>query len=121
MQLCGNMIKLLVYSHTKMHRFLSMLLLMLFLSISILQLAHTHRAPASDKENITSDSVSAIEKCEICDFIIHKQSKHLPASFTSSIIALSPVEITHNSNSCICNYEFALQGFTNKGPPNLHS
>ena len=113
--------KQLVSFHTKTHRYLSMLLVMLFLSTSILQLAHNHRSLASEKEISTSDSVSALEKCEICDFIIQKQSKHLPAYFSPYMIVLSPVEITYNCNSCICNYEFTLQGFTNKGPPTLHS
>jgi len=113
--------KRLVSSHAKMHRFLSMLLVMLFLAVSILQLAHTHKLFASEKENITSDSASVSEKCDICDFIIHKQSKHISEYFYPGIIVLSPVEITYNCNSCICNYEFTLQGFTNKGPPALQS
>ena len=100
----------------KKHRFLSMFLVVLFLSISILQLVHVHKVFA-EKENVTADSVSAVEKCEICDFIIHKQSKHVAAYISQQIIVLSPFKITYNCNSCICNYEFTLQGFTNKGPP----
>lgn len=110
------------FSHGKLHRFLSMLLVMLFLSISISQLLHTHKVFASEKENTTSDSVSAVEKCEICDFIIHKQSKHLPAFIIpENLIVLSPVGVSYNCDSCICNYDFTLQGFTNKGPPTRHS
>jgi hypothetical protein len=103
------------------HRFLSMFLVVLFLSISILQLAHAHKVFPSDKENVTAESVSAVEKCEICDFIIHKQSKHVPADIPQQTIVLSPVKITYSCNSCICNYEFTLQGFTNKGPPIYYS
>ncbi len=102
----------------KMHRLLSMLLVMLFLSISILQLAHAHRAFAAEKENTTADEVAAAENCEICDFIIHKQSKHLPAYLPQTAVLLSPVRVAYPCDSCICNYEFTLQGFTNKGPPN---
>jgi len=109
------------FSHRKTHRFLSMLLIMLFLSISISQLLHTHKVFASEKENITGDSVSAVEKCEICDFIIHKQSKHIPVYISESLIVRSPVEVSYNRDSCVCNYEFTLQGFTNKGPPTQYS
>lgn len=51
--------KQLVSSYTTTHRFLSMFLVMLFLSISILQLAHVHKASDTEKENISTDSVSA--------------------------------------------------------------
>jgi len=51
--------KQLVSSYTTTHRFLSMFLVMLFLSISILQLAHVHKASDTEKENISSYSVSA--------------------------------------------------------------
>jgi len=109
------------FSHGKTQRFLSMLLVMLFLSISISQMLHTHKVFASEKENLTTDSVSAVEKCEICDFIIHKQSKHIPAYIVEQLIERSPAEVSYNCNSCICNYEFTLQGFTNKGPPIQYS
>ena len=105
----------------KKHRFLSMLLVMLFLSISILQLAHAHSVIPSNEENIITDLVSAVEKCEICDFIIQKQSKHIATDISQEIIVLSPVKVTYQCNACICNYEFTLQGFTNKGPPTCFS
>jgi hypothetical protein len=98
-----------------------MLLMVLFLSVSILQLAHAHKVFASENENITTDSVSIVEKCEICDFIFQKQSKHLLAYFSYSVIVLSTLDVSYNCNSCIYNYEFTLQGFTNKGPPTLYS
>ena len=113
--------KQLVSSYTTTHRFLSMFLVLLFLSISILQLVHVHQASDPEKENIATDAVSAVEKCEICDFIIHKQSTHILSFTVGDLIVLSPVKVSYNCHSCICNYEFTLQGFTNKGPPAHYS
>lgn len=99
-----------------------MFLVLLFLSIALLQLVHIHPAPLISKKDSTDrDLLSEIKKCEICDFIIHKRSKHIPINIFQNVIVLSPITITYNCNACICNYDFTLQGFTNKGPPPFYS
>ena len=75
----------------------------------------------SKKDSTNSDLLSKVKKCEICDFIIHKQSKYISSNILQNALVLSPVTITYNCNACICNYDFTLQGFTNKGPPPLYS
>lgn len=106
----------------KIHRLISMALVLLFLSIALLQLVHIHPAPLiSKKDSADRDLLSEIKKCEICDFIIHKQSKYISLNILQNAIVLSPITITYNCNACICNYDFTLQGFTNKGPPPLYS
>jgi hypothetical protein len=109
------------FHSVKIHRLVSMLLVTLFLSISLLQLVHAH-APFVSKEDIGSKNLlSAVEKCEICDFTIHKQSKYIPIDSFQNVIIVWENEVNDNCEAYISNYEFSLQGYTNKGPPLKYS
>lgn len=108
-------------SPNKIHRFLSMFLVMLLLFISILQLAHAHKVFAFDKQDISTDAVSAVEKCEICDFIIHKNSTYLPVYLVQNVIVVATKEVSPPCSSYVCDYECTLQAFSNRGPPTVLS
>jgi len=98
------------------------LLVMLFLSISVAQIFHSHSKVAAVEhthhhDQDQQDQVSAADKCLICDYLAHQQSKEFYISHPLVLNVPLPDAITLNSNVFVGNYKFSLQGFTNKGPP----
>ncbi|MGN7205219.1 hypothetical protein ACTHQF_13180 [Pedobacter sp. SAFR-022] len=100
----------------------AMLLVMLFLSISVAQIFHSHPKVAAlehthQHEGNDQDQVAAADKCLICDYLAHQQSKEFYISHPLVLSVPLPDAITLNTNVFVGNYKFSLQGFTNKGPP----
>lgn len=99
-----------------------MLLVMLFLSISVAQIFHSHPKVAALEHTHHDDGsgqaqVDAADKCLICDYLAHQQSKEFYISHPLVLTVPLPDAITLNNNVFVGNYKFSLQGFTNKGPP----
>ena len=102
------------------YRLGSLLLVMLFLSISVLQSLHSHnRVAQTEQSSADDDMVSNSDQCKICDYLLHKQDKQLFYSFATVVVPTIPDAIVYNDRSSIGNYKFTLQGFTNKGPPTV--
>jgi hypothetical protein len=97
----------------------SFLLIILFLSISVVQIFHSHKTVIKTEQSDEESDGLVTEKCKICDFIIHKHGKAIHLSYTPVISAPLPEPVSYNTFSYIGNYKFTLQGFTNKGPPSL--
>jgi len=102
----------------------AMLLVMLFLSISVAQIFHSHPKVATlehlqQHDGNDQDQVASADKCLICDYLAHQQSKEFYISHPLVLSVPLPDAITLNTNVFVGNYKFSLQGFTNKGPPAL--
>lgn len=100
----------------------AMLLVMLFLSISVAQILHSHPKVSATPHTHQHDldgghQLSAADKCLICDYLAHQQSKEFYISHPLVLNVPLPDAITLNTNVFVGNYKFSLQGFTNKGPP----
>jgi uncharacterized membrane protein YjgN (DUF898 family) len=98
------------------------LLVMLFLSISVAQIFHSHpkvtaMEHAQSQDQDQQDQVSAADKCMVCDYLAHQKSKEFYISHPLVLSVPLPDAITLNTNVFVGNYKFSLQGFTNKGPP----
>ena len=96
----------------------SLLLVMLFLSIAIIQSVHTHdREVRTEQSAIDQDSLSNSDWCKLCDYFIHKQDKQLFLSYPPVVVPPLPEPVSYTTEIFVGNYKFTLQGFTNKGPP----
>lgn len=100
----------------------AMLLVTLFLSISVAQIFHSHPKVATLEHAHQHgmdgrDQVTAADKCLICDYLSHQQSKEFYINHPLVLSVPLPDAITLNTNVFVGNYKFSLQGFTNKGPP----
>lgn len=93
------------------------LLVMLFLTISVGQLFHSHKTAVKTEQSGAEEGTYVIEKCHICEFYIHKHGKAFSLSYPPVLSVPVPELINHNTHHYIGNYKFTLQGFTNKGPP----
>ena len=95
----------------------SFLLIILFLSISVVQILHSHKPVVETEQSDEENDGFVTEKCKICDFFIHKHGKALHLAYPPIISAPLPEPLSYNTFYYIGNYKFTLQGFTNKGPP----
>jgi hypothetical protein len=97
-------------------------LLTLIMSVSVIQFFHSHTKEHRSHKGGASEYSIAVEKCQICDFLVHKHQKEfiLPQAY---LILLSPASRpAFQIPGTVSFYEFTLGGFTNKGPPvNLSS
>jgi hypothetical protein len=101
----------------RLHRLLSVLLVGLVLSLSIIPLLHSHNDDQRSLKSSTTTYSKAIEKCEICDFLMHKQQKEfLINSFQALQIPFS-TNAAKSADRPVALCKFSLPGFTNKGPP----
>ncbi|MET1056587.1 MAG: hypothetical protein ABWY16_14860 [Pedobacter sp.] len=100
----------------------SLLLVLLFLSISVIQAIHTHKRSAQTEQSaVDDDIVFEKDQCKICDYFMHQQGKQEFYSFSYVLVAPLPDVISYHTHTFIGNYKFTLQGFTNKGPPRVAS
>jgi hypothetical protein len=102
---------------SKCYQLGSFLLIVLFLSISVVQAFHNHDQIVNTEQSDDNDYVSASNKCQLCAYSTHKQGKefYLNYPLIQLLPALKPERL--NTNVFVGNYKFTLQGFTNKGPP----
>jgi len=95
-----------------------LLLVVLFLSISVIQAFHSHNKVVRTEQSTTDDdTLSDSDQCKLCDYFTQKQSKQLYLSYAPVLLLPIPDPITFNTEVFVGNYKFTLQGFTNKGPP----
>lgn len=99
------------------YRLISCLLIVVFLGISVGQLFHNHKSVIKTEQSADDDASYVSEKCNVCEFYVHKHSKFTHLSYPPVFVVAVPETITYNSSGFIGNYKFTLQGFTNKGPP----
>jgi hypothetical protein len=101
----------------------SLLLVVLFLSISVIQALHYHKSNSQTEQSANNDDekVSDSDQCQLCDYLTHKQGKELFIAYQAAIVLPVPNLITFHPHSFVGNYKFTLQGFTNKGPPTIFS
>ncbi|EDM37789.1 hypothetical protein PBAL39_15229 [Pedobacter sp. BAL39] len=93
---------------------------MIFLSISVIQAIHSHEQTVQTEQSTADqDATTDMDHCKICDYIIHKQSKHLFLEASQLLAAPLPEPISFCTHYFLGNYKFTLQDFTNKGPPAL--
>jgi hypothetical protein len=95
------------------------LMVLLFFSMPVLQLAHTHAQPTDYSQSADGKPVleKSSELCKLCDFLLHKQGKEIHSNHLTecAVPLVQPVEL--RTHLIAGNYTFTLQGFTNKGPP----
>lgn len=96
----------------------ALFMLGVFSFIVIAQAFHHHQSSRyiTDPEE-DGACVYAADKCKVCDYIIHKQSKHALIYHEPIVKAPSTKPITPLSRAYAGIYKFTLQGFSNKGPP----
>ena len=121
MQLCSILKIEENYIRKKCCQLVSLLMVILFISITMVQVFHTHDDGVNTEHSEKGDISYPVEKCKICDFNVHKQSETTYSTYPPILVTPLPTLITHNTRSYIGNYKFTLQGFTNKGPPGLLS
>jgi len=99
----------------------ALLLVVLFLSITIVQALHSHKScsPIEQSVNSSDETVSNSNPCQLCDYLTHEQGKPLFIAYGSALVLSVPEPIVFHLHNFIGNYKFTLQGFTNKGPPAL--
>ena len=98
----------------------SLLMVLLFLSISVIQALHSHNRPVQTEQGASDDdTVSASDQCQLCDYFTQKQGKQLFHSYAPVLVLPIPEPVSFNTRIFVGNYKFTLQGFTNKGPPAL--
>jgi len=101
----------------RMNRLSALLMAVLVLSISVIQIFHSHDHGHYTTGMGATEYTQAISECPICDFLVHSHQEDfiLPEGTTVQIPQVlsirKPVEDTVNF------YNFKLPGFTNKGPP----
>jgi len=108
------------YIIQKFHQLGAVLLVLLFLSITVVQIFHRHsQVVKTEQTSSDEDTISSTDDCKICDYLMHKQGKHLFFSYPPVIVFSLPEPIRYSAGVFVGNYKFTLQGFTNKGPPVL--
>jgi hypothetical protein len=96
----------------------SLLLVLLFLSITVVQAFHRHdQVVKTEQSSGDEDTLSSIDDCQLCDYFTHKQGKQLFFTYPPVIVLPLPEPISYSTAIFLGNYKFTLQGFTNKGPP----
>ncbi|TKC08621.1 hypothetical protein [Pedobacter frigoris] len=104
------------YSFLLSYRVISVFLVLIFLSLSAIQIFHHH----GDHELVQGKGKSQFhvsEKCDICDYFVRHHGKVIH-DFTPIVLPVAlPEAITIDTpvNGSLC--KPALPGFSNKGPP----
>ncbi|RYY37430.1 MAG: hypothetical protein EOP46_02720 [Sphingobacteriaceae bacterium] len=101
----------------KLSAVMALAMAFVFIFITTVQALHSHNQPvikisADDQEYVVSS-----EKCNVCDYVTHKQADHAHLAYQPLISAPVTKPVTLLSRSYAGIYKFTLQGFTNKGPP----
>ena len=98
----------------------SLMLVLLFLSIAIVQSFHRHdQIVKTEQSSSDDDTISDSDQCHLCDYFTHKQGKQLFLTYLPVIVLSLPEPVSYSTEIFLGNYKFTLQGFTNKGPPRL--
>jgi hypothetical protein len=106
------------YIIQKCYQLGSLMLILLFLSITVVQAFHRHdRVVKTEQSSGDEDTVSSAEHCKLCAYLTHKQGKQLFFTYPPVIVLPLPQPISYSTAVFLGNYKFTLQGFTNKGPP----
>ncbi|MEJ7560012.1 MAG: hypothetical protein WKF66_16990 [Pedobacter sp.] len=105
--------------YVKLSQLGSLLLVTLFLSISVIQVLHSHKfnVQSEQSSNSSDETVSEASPCPLCDYLTHNHSKELFIAYAAALVLPVSDPITFQPHSFVGNYKFTLQGFTNKGPP----
>jgi len=106
----------------KCHQLGSLLLVILFLSISVIQALHSHKFIVQYEQSADSSNETVFEAnhCKICDYLIHKQNKYFFIVYAAVLVLAVSWPSSFPPHRLVDNYKFSLQGFTNKGPPVLY-
>ncbi|WP_146198796.1 hypothetical protein [Pararcticibacter amylolyticus] len=104
-------------SSSVFHQALALLLTFVFILNVSVQAFHHHSSDAEFKSLGDKEQVGNAGKCAVCDYIVHKQSKHTVLSYPPVMTSpvTKPVTLLNRVYAGV--YKFTLQGFTNKGPP----
>lgn len=106
---------------TKFQQISSLLLMLLFLSISAAPVFHDHKHSHTTQhvDCGSEEKTQLIDKCAICDYCHHVQGKQILLFYPQQSAILKAEVTTLDTRVLSSNYKFTLQGFTNKGPPSL--
>lgn len=104
---------------SEISRLVSLLMVVLILSISVVQIFHSHGDDQHPAKTGKTEYATAIEKCQVCDFLIHKQQKEFLLPSLQTLQLLYPVTLARKIARTAGFYKFSLPGFTNKGPPSI--
>jgi hypothetical protein len=119
MQLCSILKIEKSHIQKKCCQVISFLMVILFISMTLVQSFHAHVSSVITEQSDVGNFTYAIEKCKVCDFYLHKQTESIHSNYPPELATLLPTPISHNTHHYIGNYKFTLQGYTNKGPPQL--
>lgn len=99
----------------------SLLLILLFLSLAAAPVLHEHKeAHVSHQEKDgTQEQLQLSDKCSVCDYYHHIQGKQLFSYDQLELPAIFSKVITTSPHLLTGNYKITVQGFTNKGPPQI--
>jgi len=121
MQFCCDLKKEAIYQHY-VKSILAVWLMMLFMSTSFFQIFHHHHEELANHKYSSQTTIQkGIKSCEVCDYLGHHQA--VPILNAHHFELTPPVKSTaaFAGRYYIGCYKFTLQGFTNKGPPTIHS
>jgi hypothetical protein len=105
-----------IYAHLR--QVISLLLVLLFLSISLLPAFHHHPKAAATEQSDDADALHVKEnKCLICEYYAHHPGKEMYLSYPPAITIPLPKPIVLGMKVAARIYKFTLSGFSNKGPP----
>lgn len=96
---------------------ISILFLLLALFISSLQLIHSHADRKISQYAEEEHTTTIDDQCHVCDFLVHLKTDEQHFIYPVLPSPPLPQAIVYGNPVCAGNYEFTLQGFTNKGPP----
>lgn len=94
---------------------LAALLLVLFIGVHILQAVHTHTGQTGPVKTTKCSVQRAINRCQLCDYVLHKQISAIQATHVAVYVTGTPVALCLDQVSSI--RARMMQLWTNKGPP----
>lgn len=98
---------------------ISLLLVLLFSFLSVVQLIHVHQemGKGSAGQSSQQEQLQLSDKCSVCDYFHHIQVKQLFSGAQLCLAEIYPIVITASSQLNTAKYKITVQGFSNKGPP----
>jgi hypothetical protein len=96
------------------------ILLMIFISLHVIQAAHTHLESEAISKTTGGKSIQkGITRCPLCDYLLHKQFEgfHEAQSLSMNYFPGAPVVLASGHLSSI--RAVLAQLWTNKGPPSF--
>lgn len=99
---------------------ISLLLVLLFLSISLVPAFHHHEKIPRTAQSDDQDALNVKEsKCLICGYYAHNAGKEMYLSYPPVLDVPLPQPIVPGMKVAARIYKFTLSGFSNKGPPSM--